>query len=57
MCLNRFKLVWIVLFALLVFTVGDTFAEEVGFKPIFDGKTLDGWKSPNMSYFSVADGA
>ena len=28
-----------------------------GFKPIFDGKTLDGWKAPNMSYWSVKDGA
>ncbi|NQT02977.1 MAG: DUF1080 domain-containing protein, partial [Planctomycetes bacterium] len=32
-------------------------AEEPGFKPIFDGKTLDGWKAPNMSYWSVTDGA
>src|SRR5499433_2505941 len=28
-----------------------------GFVEIFDGKTLDGWKAPDMSYFSVADGA
>jgi hypothetical protein len=27
------------------------------FKPIFDGKTLEGWKAPNMSYWSVEDGA
>jgi hypothetical protein len=25
--------------------------------PIFDGKTLDGWQSPDMSYWSVQDGA
>jgi hypothetical protein len=55
--MNNFKLVWIVLFALLVFVVGDVFAEEAGFKPIFDGKTLDGWKSPSMNYWSVRDGA
>ena len=30
---------------------------ESGFKTIFDGKTLDGWKAPDMSYFSVQDGA
>jgi hypothetical protein len=30
---------------------------EAGFKLIFDGKTLDGWKAPDMSYFSVVDGA
>ncbi len=31
--------------------------EEVDFKPIFDGKTLDGWKTPDMSFWSVEDGA
>ncbi len=31
--------------------------EDDGFKPIFDGKTLKGWKAPNMSYWSVEDGA
>jgi len=30
---------------------------DQGFKAIFDGKTLDGWKAPDMSYFSVVDGA
>lgn len=30
---------------------------EPGFKSIFDGKTLEGWKAPDMSYFSVQDGA
>lgn len=30
---------------------------EPGFRRIFDGKTLDGWKAPDMSYFSVQDGA
>jgi hypothetical protein len=28
-----------------------------GFKSIFDGKTLDGWKAADMSYWSVEDGA
>jgi hypothetical protein len=32
-------------------------AEEADFKPIFDGKTLNGWKAPDMSYWSVEDGA
>jgi hypothetical protein len=31
--------------------------DSEGFRPIFDGKTLEGWKAPDMSYFSVADGA
>ena len=31
--------------------------QEPGFVSIFDGKTLEGWKAPDMSYFSVQDGA
>lgn len=31
--------------------------EDDEFKPLFDGKTLDGWKAPNISYWSVRDGA
>lgn len=30
---------------------------EEGFRPIFDGKTLEGWSAPDMSFFSVTDGA
>jgi type 1 glutamine amidotransferase len=48
------RFVWIV-FCGLVFTAA--VAQGAGFKPIFDGKTLDGWKSPDMSYWSVQDGA
>jgi hypothetical protein len=32
-------------------------ADEAGFKPIFDGKTLDGWTCVDMSYWSVEEGA
>jgi len=32
-------------------------APDDGFVAIFDGKTLEGWKAPDMSYFSVQDGA
>jgi hypothetical protein len=32
-------------------------SDETGFEPIFDGKTLDGWKAPDMSYWRVEDGA
>lgn len=32
-------------------------AEETGFQPIFDGKTLKGWETPDPSYWSVEDGA
>src|SRR5688572_30063639 len=47
------------LFALLAFHSPGGAAEQVetSFKPIFDGKTLDGWKSPDMSFWRVEDGA
>jgi hypothetical protein len=32
-------------------------AAEEGFKPIFDGKTLDGWATVDPSYWSIEDGA
>src|SRR3954470_22393550 len=31
--------------------------DESGFERIFDGKTLDGWRSPDMSFWRVEDGA
>lgn len=31
--------------------------DDSGFVPIFDGKTLTGWETPDMSYWSVEDGA
>ncbi len=31
--------------------------DDEGFKTLFDGKTLEGWKAPNMSYWSVEEGA
>jgi hypothetical protein len=36
---------------------GPASTDSDGFQSIFDGKTLDGWKAPDMSFFSVADGA
>jgi len=51
------RLVWITLFSVFGVIANVAVAEEAGFKPIFDGKTLEGWKSPNMSYWSVQDGA
>lgn len=30
---------------------------DADFKPIFDGKTLNGWKAPDMSFWRVEDGA
>ncbi len=46
---------WI-LTLLILFGAASAFARDDGFKPIFDGKTLDGWEAPNMSYWSVQDG-
>ena len=30
---------------------------QSGWQRIFDGKTLNGWRAPDMSYFTVEDGA
>ena len=32
-------------------------ADVAGFRPIFDGRTLSGWKCVDMSYWSVRDGS
>ena len=48
------RFVWIIFCGLAISTVA---AQGADFKPIFDGRTLDGWKSPDMSYWSVQDGA
>jgi len=37
-------------------STGKTFADEDGFKSIFDGKTLKGWEG-NSEFWSVKDGA
>ncbi len=47
------RLMWIVFWG---FALSANVAWGADFKPIFDGRTLDGWKSPDMSYWSVQDG-
>lgn len=42
-------------FLILLGTATQPFAQS--WQRIFDGKTLDGWRAPDMSYFSVEDGA
>jgi len=42
-------------FALVLLFAGQLVADE--FRPIFDGESLEGWRAPNMSYWSVRDGA
>lgn len=40
------------------FSANVSLANEEGFKPLFDGKTLDGWKiSENKDSFKIEDGA
>jgi hypothetical protein len=40
-----------------LFLAGPIAPFEDGFKPIFDGKTLEGWSARDMSFWSVEDGA
>lgn len=40
--------------AMTMFTIAQ---DESGFKPIFDGKTLEGWNAADMSYWSIEDDA
>ena len=51
------KSVWIALFGFVGLAISAVAAQGAEFKPIFDGRTLAGWKSPDMSYWSVQDGA
>jgi hypothetical protein len=46
-----------VLGATLVSAADGVTGDAEGFRPIFDGKTLDGWGTVDPSYWSVADGA
>lgn len=44
--------------AFTAFSANASFANEEGFKPLFDGKTLDSWKvSENKDSFKIEDGA
>jgi len=31
--------------------------DEAGFEPLFDGETLTGWRGPDMSFWSIENGA
>lgn len=35
----------------------DAAQDDEGFESLFDGETLDGWEAPDMSYWSVEEGA
>lgn len=47
----------LLLFALILIAGAASAENEDGFDLIFDCKTLDGWKSPDMSFWKVEDGA
>ena len=52
------KTISIVLFSILMPMAGSLVsAEEPAAVSLFDGKTVDGWKAPDMSFWSVRDGA
>ena len=58
------KLRWVVILVVVLLVGGlaivpaqAAVAAEAEFKNLFDGKTLDGWKAADMSYWSVEDGA
>ena len=48
---------WLLAGVLLTLGAGATGAQDDSFQPIFDGKTFDGWKAADMSFWSVEDGA
>lgn len=41
----------------LAFGADSSFTLEEGFTSLFDGKTLQGWETPDLSYWTVEDGA
>ncbi len=47
----------LILFAALTVSAQKETNSKTPWIKIFDGKTLNGWKAPDMSYFSVEDGA
>jgi hypothetical protein len=53
----QLRLIEIVICSLLCLGQIAVADEEADFKPIFDGKTLEGWKAPDMSCWSVENGA
>jgi quinoprotein glucose dehydrogenase len=48
---------FVVLVLILFCTSAGLAGEKAAFVSLFDGKTLNGWSAPDMSYWSVEDGA
>jgi hypothetical protein len=53
----RFSSLLLVGLLALGFHNGQAASAADGFEPIFDGRTLEGWQGPDMSLWSVEDGA
>ena len=56
MCRVHSQLIFIVFCVIPGFVTANAAAQEAGFKPVFNGRTLDGWQASEMSYWSVEDG-
>ena len=56
MFVQKTRLFWMVLICVSAICVS-AFGAEAGFKSIFDGKTLNGWKASEMKFWSVEEGA
>ena len=54
--MNPFQYVRKIVCAGLFVASGLAMAED-GFRPLFDGRSLAGWETPELSYWSVEDGA
>jgi len=46
-----------IVFSICGSVLGTASAQEDGFKSIFDGQSLNGWETPDPSYWTVEDGA
>jgi len=54
---DKHRAPWLLVAILTIVNLIPLSAADQAWKKIFDGKSLDGWKAPDMSYFSVEDGA
>ena len=57
LCCKAILCLALVLCAVSCATAGAPRHDKDGFVPLFDGKTLDGWRAADMSFWSVQDGA
>jgi len=53
----NYRALWFLIAILPALSLATLRADGEGWRKIFNGKNLDGWRAPDMSYFSVEDGA